>query len=566
MIMKLTEFKYKRPDADKICKELTELIKSFNESESFEKQRKIVHSISSLSNYYQSYSTLASINYSKDTTNKMFQEENDFFNLNNPRVQNIINEYYKALIKSPFRTQLTKVFGKQLFVIAELVATTGSDKIIDLQQKENQLASNYTKLLASAKINFNGEEVNLTGLVPYYSDSNRKIREQAQIAKGNFFQEHAEELDNIYDDLVKLRHEMALKLGFKNYVEMGYAIMMRSDYTPDMVADYRNQVLKNVVPLVSKLKKKQAENLGLNELKYYDIPFKFKNGNPKPKGNPDWIVEQATLMFEKLSPETDEFFTFMKDNELMDLENRTGKAGGGYCTFIPEIKSPFIFSNFNGTTHDIKVLTHEAGHAFQIFNSKDLAIPEYYWPTYEACEIHSMSMEFLTWPWMELFFKEDIEKFRYEHLSDAINFLPYGVAVDEFQHWVYENPEATPKDRKKYWKTLESKYLPHIKYENNYFMESGGFWQGQQHIYRSPFYYIDYTLAQVCAFQFWIKSRENSKQAWDDYLTLCKAGGSKSFLELVELAQLESPFKEGVLEKVVSKAEEYLNTIDDTNF
>lgn len=564
--MKLTEFKYKRPDADKICKELTELIKSFNESESFEKQRKIVHSISSLSNYYQSYSTLASINYSKDTTNKMFQEENDFFNLNNPRVQNIINEYYKALIKSPFRTQLTKVFGKQLFVIAELVATTGSDKIIDLQQKENQLASNYTKLLASAKINFNGEEVNLTGLVPYYSDSNRKIREQAQIAKGNFFQEHAEELDNIYDDLVKLRHEMALKLGFKNYVEMGYAIMMRSDYTPDMVADYRNQVLKNVVPLVSKLKKKQAENLGLNELKYYDIPFKFKNGNPKPKGNPDWIVEQATLMFEKLSPETDEFFTFMKDNELMDLENRTGKAGGGYCTFIPEIKSPFIFSNFNGTTHDIKVLTHEAGHAFQIFNSKDLAIPEYYWPTYEACEIHSMSMEFLTWPWMELFFKEDIEKFRYEHLSDAINFLPYGVAVDEFQHWVYENPEATPKDRKKYWKTLESKYLPHIKYENNYFMESGGFWQGQQHIYRSPFYYIDYTLAQVCAFQFWIKSRENSKQAWDDYLTLCKAGGSKSFLELVELAQLESPFKEGVLEKVVSKAEEYLNTIDDTNF
>jgi M3 family oligoendopeptidase len=253
----------------------------------------------------------------------------------------------------------------------------------------------------------------------------------------------------------------------------------------------------------------------------------------------------------------------MQENNLMDLVAKKGKAGGGYCTYIENYKSPFIFSNFNGTSGDIDVLTHEAGHAFQVYSSRHFEIPEYYWPTYEACEIHSMSMEFFTWPWMELFFEEDTDKYKFSHLSDALLFLPYGVSVDEFQHWVYENPEATPKERKLKWREIEKKYLPHKDYDGNKYLENGGFWQRQGHIYNSPFYYIDYTLAQICAFQFWKRSRENQEEAWADYVNLCKLGGSMSFTKLVEAANLISPFEAGCVESVVGVIENWLNSVDD---
>ena len=564
--MKLTEFEYKRPNIEEVKSKLETAVNNLKAVENFENQSVIIDEISEIVNYYESFATLASINYSKDTENEDFQKEDEFYNENSPVVFNLINDYYKQLIQSPYRDQLVEKYGEQFMNIVELTSKTRSEKIISDQQKENQLSSEYTKLLASAKIMFEGEERNLAGLVPFQNSPDREMRKKAMQASSQFFIENEEELDRIYDELVHLRNKMARDLGFNNYVEMGYAKMLRSDYNPEMVAKFRADILKYVVPVATKLRKLQADRLGLDELKFHDEALKFKSGNPTPKGDPNWIVDQATKMYQQLSPETNDFFNFMKENELMDLVNRKGKAGGGYCTYIPEIKSPFIFSNFNGTTHDIKVLTHEAGHAFQIFNSRNFELPEYYWPTYEACEIHSMSMEFLTWPWMELFFEEDIEKFKYEHIFNSITFLPYGVAVDEFQHWVYENPNVTPKERKDYWSELEKKYLPHRVYEDDPYMENGGRWQRQMHIYRTPFYYIDYTLAQICAFQFWIKSTDNMVDAWSDYLKLCKAGGSKSFLNLVELANLESPFKDGVMEKVMGEVESFLDTIDDSDF
>lgn len=269
-------------------------------------------------------------------------------------------------------------------------------------------------------------------------------------------------------------------------------------------------------------------------------------------------------MYDELSKETGEFFRYMNENNLMDLVAKKGKAGGGYCTYIENYKSPYIFSNFNGTSGDIDVLTHEAGHAFQVYSSRHFEIPEYNWPTYEACEIHSMSMEFFTWPWMELFFKEDTDKYKFSHLSSGLLFLPYGVSVDEFQHWVYENPEATPAERNQQWRAIERKYLPHKDYDGNAYLEAGGFWQRQGHIYNSPFYYIDYTLAQICAFQFWKRSRENQEEAWNDYARLCKLGGSMPFTELVREANLISPFEEGCVESVIGEIETWLDSVDDS--
>ena len=406
---------------------------------------------------------------------------------------------------------------------------------------------------------FEGKERNLSELEPFMQSQDRSMRKKTYEAYSNFFKENEAKFDEIYDKLVKVRHKIAKKLGYKNFVEVGYMRMQRSDYNAEMVATYREQVLKYIVPVAEKLKKRQAERLGLKELKYYDEPIKFLTGNAVPKGDYKHILNNAKTMYKELSEETNEFFNFMLDHELMDLLSKKGKAGGGYCTYISKYKSPFIFSNFNGTSGDIDVLTHEAGHAFQTYLSRSLEIPEYAFPTSEAAEIHSMSMEFLTWPWMNLFFEEQEQKYKFAHLSEAITFIPYGVTVDEFQHYVYENPEATPEERKLAWRKIEKKYLPGKDYEDNDFYNRGGFWFKQGHIFQVPFYYIDYTLAQVCAFQFWIKSHENRENAWKDYLALCKEGGSKPFLELLKVANLKNPFEEGCMKKVVEPLEEWLD-------
>ncbi len=383
-------------------------------------------------------------------------------------------------------------------------------------------------------------------------------------AKYGFFKEKEADLDRIYDELVKVRTKIAKKLGYKNFVELAYARMKRADYDAEMVKGFRKQVLENIVPEATALRERQRKRLGLDKLYFYDEALAFNSGNAIPKGNPEWIIENGAKMYSELSPETEEFFNFMVDNELMDLVNKKGKAGGGYCTYIADYRSPFIFSNFNGTSGDIDVLTHEAGHAFQVYSSRDYELPEYHFPTFEACEIHSMSMEFFTWPWMDLFFKEDTEKYKFNHLMSALTFIPYGVTVDEFQHEVYENPDMTPAERKAKWRKIEKKYLPHRDYDGNDYLERGGFWYQQGHIFGTPFYYIDYTLAQICSLQFWKKSRENRDAAWNDYLTLCKAGGSRSFLELVELANLISPFKDGCIHSVMGPIKEYLDSVEDS--
>ena len=563
--MKFNDYKYVRPDMAEVEKSFETLIESFKSAESFEAQDKVMTEINQLRNNLETMMVLVSIRHSVDTTDAFYEEENNFMDENTPIYQGMVSKYYEALVVSKFRSELENKWGKHIFVIADLTLKTFKPEVIELMQKENKLASEYMKLRASAKIPFDGEERNLSQMTPYTQSKDREERLAAQKAVTAFFEENESEFDRIYDEQVKVRHEIALKLGFKNFVELGYARLTRSDYNADMAANYRKQIYENLVPVASELRKRQAKRLDVEALKYYDEPLDFLTGNATPKGEPDWIIDNGKQMYKELSTETNEFFNYMLDNDLLDLVAKKGKAGGGYCTFISDYKSPFIFSNFNGTSGDVDVLTHEAGHAFQVFSSRNYELPEYVWPTLEACEIHSMSMEFFAWPWMENFFKEDVDKYKFAHLSGALLFIPYGVTVDEFQHFVYENPQATPVERRAKWREIEKKYLPHRDYEDNDFMERGGFWFKQGHIFSNPFYYIDYTLAQVCAFEFWNKSRENQETAWSDYLRLCQAGGSKSFLDLVELANLHNPFEDGTIKKIVGPINEWLNQIDDSN-
>ena len=561
--MKFNDYKYEKINIDETKEKFSNLIKSFSDAENLEEQTKYMDEIIKLRNHIDTMETLVSIRHSIDTTDEFYDKENEYVDEISPILFGFISEFYKALVNSKFRADLEKKYGKFLFDLAENTLKTFNEEIIPDLQEENRLSSKYSKLIASAKIQFDGEEKNLSEMVPYTQSKDRNVRIEASKKVAHFFKENKDKFDKIYDGLVKVRTTIAQKLGYKNYVELGYARLSRLEYDSKMVTSYRKQVLENIVPLHTELRQRQAKRLGLDKLKFYDEPIKFNSGNADPHGDPEWILNHGKTMYNELSKETAEFFSFMTEKNLLDLLSKKGKMSGGYCTYIPEYKSPYIFANFNGTSHDVDVLTHEAGHAFQVYQSRGYEIPEYLWPTYEACEIHSMSMEFLTWPWMDLFFENDAEKYKFIHLSEALLFIPYGVTVDEFQHWVYENPNATPDDRRAKWLEIEKKYLPTRDYGEVDDLKEGIFWFRQGHIFNSPFYYIDYTLAQVCAFQFWIKSQENREKAWDEYLALCKLGGSKPFFELMKAANLKNPFEQGTIASVIPKIREFLESIDD---
>jgi M3 family oligoendopeptidase len=561
--MTFDEYPYERPDLEVVQSRFAGLLERFGNAGSFIEQNGVLEELNRYRWEFETMRELAYVRHTVNTKDEFYEREREYFDEAEPVYKGLLTDYYRSLINSRFRDELEQTWGTQLFRLAELTLSTFKPEVVGDLQTENKLVSEYVKLMASAKIPFNGEELTLSQLTPFTLSTDRETRKKAQDAKYEFLEHNGDRLDELFDQLVKIRTDIARKLGYDTFTDLAYARLSRTDYGPQDVARFRKQVEELIVPVSQRLKERQRQRIGVEKLQYYDNKFSFPSGNAKPKGGEEWILERGRRMYDELSPETGEFFRFMLDNGLLDLASKPGKAGGGYCTSFPKYQAPYIFANFNGTSGDIDVLTHEAGHAFQGYMSRGYLPPEYHFPTMEACEIHSMSMEFLTWPWMELFFEEDTEKYKFNHLSESLLFIPYGVAVDEFQHAIYEKPELTPQERKQLWRSMERKYLPHLDYSENEFLENGGFWQQQGHIYKVPFYYIDYTLAQICAFQFWVKALENRDAAWEDYLRLCKEGGSKPFTELVKTAELISPFGDGCVARVIGTIDGWLGSVDD---
>ncbi len=555
--MKYSELNYKRIKIDEFKNYVDNLIIEFNNSSEAGIQINIIEKYQKKQKEFHSYSSIANLNFARDTNDKKAIEENLYYDNIGPEYSAIDSKFTKAIYNSKFKKELINKFGSHFYNLIKMELKSFDEKIVDILKIENKIKNRYRTLLASAKIQFDGKILNLTGLTPYMQSVNREERKSAFKKLDEFFKNKSEELDLIFDRLVQLRNQKAKVLGFENFVELGYLNMSRSEYGPNDIKKFRELIVKYIVPLVKKINEKRKEILGVDKMYVYDTLY-FKDGNPKPKGGVDFQVNQAKKMYAELSIETKEFFDIMVNEELMDLDNRAGKSGGGFCTSFPKYERPYIFANFNGTDHDVTVLTHEAGHAFQCYMSRKQPVNRYLWPTYEACEIHSMSMEFLTWDWMELFFKEDTEKFLFKHIAGSLSFLPYGALVDHFQHWIYENPSSLPKERKKKWLELEKIYQPDKNYDELSFLGSGGIWQKQSHIFQVPFYYIDYTLAQICAFQFWVKMKKDKKSAWKEYLNLCEAGGSLPFLKLVKLANLKSPFDEKVFKEVSIQVNNWL--------
>lgn len=558
--MVFSQMPYERVSLDDFSKEWNQLVQASETSQSAQEQFDIHLKLSELFSRYQTMRSLAYIRHTLNTEDNFYSGEQDFYDENDPHFIQLLMDYYKKLTNSPFRKELEALLTPLVFEKIELQLKGFDERIIPFMQEEGKLVTAYGKLMASAEFQFDGKTLNLPQLAFYMEHPDREIRRAAYKKRTEFFMEHAQELDELYDKLVKVRHSMARELGMDNYVTLGYILMERNDYDKEKVANFRNQVKEYLVPLASKLHEKRRELLGLDRLSFIDEPVFFKEGNPAPKGTPEEIFNHGRTMYKELSDETHEFFEYMLKGELFDVLSKKGKSGGGYCDYLPLYKSPFIFANFNGTSGDIDVLTHECGHAFQAYLTRDMKIFEQKSIGMETAEIHSMSMEFFTAPWMHLFFGDQTDRYLYMHLASALIFIPYGCMVDEFQHIVYENPDLTPDERKKVWRELEGQYKPHLNYEDDPFFGKGGTWQRQSHIYERPFYYIDYCLAQTCALQFKVKMTENFKDAWANYLTLCKQGGTLKFTELIKEAGLKSPFEDGCIKDMVKGIEELLES------
>ena len=566
--MKFSQYKYERSSYENIKEDFTKLVDKINNSNTYKEQKKYILELNKIRNDIQSNSTIASIRYSIDTSDEYYEEEKKYWDEYMPFYEDLNCDFYKAIVNSKFKEEIINDFSRQFYNICEDSIKSFSKDIIEDLQEENMLCSQYTKLLASAKIEYRGETHNLSSLMKYMMDKDRETRIESTKLYYSYFKENEAKFDELFDKLVAVRDKMAKKLGYNSFTELGYIRMNRSDYNEEMIKKLRKEVQDYIVLLCNKLYERQAKRIGIDDFWFADESIEFKSGNATIKGGEEYekyIIENGKRMYSELSLETDEFFNYMTENELMDLVTRKSKAAGGYCTHIPNYNSPFIFSNFNNTSEDIDVLTHEAGHAFQLYMSRDIEMYEINFPTLDSCEIHSMSMEFITYPWMELFFKEDTLKYKFYHMSSAIKFIPYGVIVDEFQHRIYENPDMSPDERKQVFRDLEKKYLPHRDYRDIDILEKGCYWFKQGHIFKNPFYYIDYVLAQVCAFQFLNKLNGDFKKAWDDYINICKIGGTKSFLEIVEIGNLESPFEENTMKNISQKVGALLKNIKDSD-
>ena len=562
--MKFQDYTYERPNIEKVKNNFNEALEAFKSASNKDAALKAIDTMNQIRFDFSTMSTISNIRHTIDTRDEFYDEEKSFFDQNGPIMSELVNNFYKALLKTPLKETLKENLGDLLFKKAENALKTFDPKIMPLLREENQLASKHQKITASIEIPFKDDTYNLSQMRVFISDKDRAVRKAASKATENVLLTKEEELDQLYDDLVKVRTKIAHELGFDNFIELAYARLGRTDWDKDDVLGYRQQIKDVVVPLNKKLTERKRKRLNLETLYHYDLSLDYLSGNAKPKGDKDHLVTQAKKMYEDISKETDEFFNFMLSRNLMDLEAKKGKAGGGYCTMIPNYESPFIFSNFNGTKGDVDVLTHEAGHAFQMYMSRHHEVPEYRMAGFEVSEIHSMSMEFFAWPYIDLFFEEDSEKYKFSHLSQALMLLSYGASIDEFQHEIYEHPDMTIKERKELWRSIEKTYFPYRIYDDNDYAERGNSWQIIMHIFIVPFYMIDYTLAQVCAFQYFNRSIKDKKEAWQSYVKLCKAGGSRSFTELLDLAELKNPFEKGSLKTIIPSIEDVLDKIDDS--
>ena len=558
--MKFSEMTYTRPDIDALLARCKELAAKATAAPDGGALVKLYYEQSEAFAEYNTAANLANIHYTCDTRDAYWKAEQDFFDANGPAVTNASVEISRAFLANPHVDALTAKFGTTCVAGMKNAVLSMDDRTVELQQRFNALVSRYQQIYGGALVELDGKQLTIPQLGPYKEDLDPAVRRAAYEAEAGYFDAHRAELDELYGEIVQNLNAQAKVMGYHDYSELSYVRMNRIGYGPEEIRKFRDQVARDVVPQLQKVMAMRAKRTGIEHPAFTDLPIMFKDGNPKPIPGYKARMDAARTMYHALSPETAEFIDFMQDNELFDVESRPGKMSGGYMTSLPSYKAPFIFANWNNTSGDVDVLTHECGHAFEGYVAeRDPAIPaDLECPGMESAEIHSMAMEFLTAPWHHLLFGKDTGKYALLHAEDSFVFLAYGCEVDEFQHIMYQNPDLTPDERNTEWLKLEKKYRPWIDFAGLPFYGRGAGWQRQLHIYECPFYYIDYCLSTMAALQFFLLSLTDHKDAWQRYLRLVRRAGMASYTELLQTAGLKVPFEDGSIKGIAQQMTDWL--------
>jgi len=554
---KFSQIKYVRPQKEDVLKSLDEFKARFDAAQTLDEFLQVHADYKVFSEHISTAMQVAFIRFTLDTRDEFYAAENDYMDEVSPALSVKFAELNKCYLASPFRTELEKIFPPVMFVNMQMQVDAASPLIVDDAAIQNKLVTEYTKLMSGVTADFNGETLPLSGLRKYFTDPDRNLRKGAYEAMGKILADNGDKLDEIYDKLVEVRTRMGRKLGYDNYSPLGYLRRQRNCYGKEDVAKFRENVKKYFVPLVCKIRAKVQKDLGWKKQYVYDDAV-FTHSTPKPHGTVEEIFAAGSKMYHEMSAETGKLFDLMVKSECFDVLSREGKWGGGYCTGLPEYKLPFILSNFNGSAGDVDVLTHEFGHAYEYYKSFDVDTEFLSSISMETAEVHSMSMEFLTYPWMKLFFGDETDDYKFYHLGGAVCFLPYGVIVDYFQQICYDDPTLSPAQRNELWNRLENEYLPYMTTEGVVGVEDGRRWQRQAHIFEEPFYYIDYCFAQFTALQFLALSQKDYAETFANYVKFLTLGSTMPFTELLAECGLKSPFDEQSFKDVVASVEKLL--------
>ena len=546
--VKVKDMEYLRTDIDAECRAFEAAAERAKRARSGRELADIRAETIARTKHVQTMNSLCYIRFTLNTRDKFYLAEKTYYDENLPRLSACAVKFNRAFLASPHLADALAFMNPNVAKAYEIALKVTDEKIVTDMAEEASLVTEYDRMMSEMEFVFRGRRMPFSVLRKYFDDPDRNVRRLATECAGRRMERDSKKLDELFDKLVKVRARMANKMGLPSYAVMGDMLMGRYSYGRKEIRAFTEETAKNVTPLVAAMKENVARSLGIDRIMLYDNETYFENGNPEPAHDAKGLFDAAKRMYHDMSKETGSFIDEMLAAEAFDVFARDGKWGGGYCTSIDDYGQPFILANFNGSSGDVDVLTHEAGHAlayYEMFRSG--ADYELNLGTMSVAEIHSMAMEFFAWKYAESFFGTRAEEYKKMHLMSSLTFLPYGAEVDEFQQTCYENPTMTPQERNELCRGLDKKYRPYLCTDGLPYFERGTRWQYQMHIYENPMYYIDYCLSQTVAHGFLLASLDNYGEAFERYMKLLRTAGELPFGQLVRNAGLPDPLEGGAL-------------------
>lgn len=485
---------------------------------------------------------------SKNLADQQIEERDTYFREKvSPIYETECFDLNQLFLKSKHREAIAEHFGKELLATLKVQEMPLAPINAELRVKDGDAAHRYTKWVGQGMVKVQGKEMPLSFAQSLQKSSDLTIRKEAFMAYRQWFLDHRTELASIYSEMVQLRHQMSRNLGLSNFIELGHAAMGRTDYGANEIAQFRMAVRKYIVPLERKINERKARAHGGDRLKAWDMSYDPTRTLPRGIAPVSSQLDRASRVFARVVPQLAHHFEQMRKEGLIDLEARPNKQAGAFCTSFADTKKVAILCNSTGDAEDVSTLMHEMGHAFQGSESQRIESVDLRWPTYDACEIHSMGLEYLSQRAIgEFFDEENARKYCMNRYEDAISLISYVCVVDEFQHWVYANPDASESDRDEKWSELFDQYKPGIDFTGIEPMKYAR-WYAQGHLFRAPFYYIDYAIAETGALQLALIDSKDQALAQKKYIELCRLGGTLSVLKLFKKVDMRSPFDETLI-------------------